>query len=180
MRGLHWSKSSCALHVTCSNLFRSLSMQEASLSLRRLHNCSKDLLEFFGLWHPACSQSMVLPRYDLAADVWSFGILLEELTLGRAPYANMSLTSVILTTLNQDAPTLCAQKSKRKFSEVRSHECCRPFANFAALAKLESDAWELRDGFHPSKAAAADTLPIFPPASAPKTWHLAYVMCKQK
>ncbi len=58
-------------------------------------------------------------RYNLAADVWSFGILLEELALGRAPYANMSLTSVILTTLHQDAPTLAAQKTARKFSEAR-------------------------------------------------------------
>ena len=59
-------------------------------------------------------------RYNLAADVWSFGILLEELALGRAPYANMSLTSVILTTLHQDAPTLAAQKTARKFSEARA------------------------------------------------------------
>ena len=51
--------------------------------------------------------------------MWSFGILLEELALGRAPYANMSLTSVILTTLHQDAPTLGSQKTARKFSEVR-------------------------------------------------------------
>ena len=50
--------------------------------------------------------------------MWSFGILLEELVLGRAPYASMSLTSVILTTLHQDAPTLAAQKTARKFSEV--------------------------------------------------------------
>ena len=38
-------------------------------------------------------------RYSLEADVWSFGILLEELALGRAPMANMSLTSVIMSTL---------------------------------------------------------------------------------
>ena len=31
--------------------------------------------------------------------MWSFGILLEELALGRAPMANMSLTSVIMSTL---------------------------------------------------------------------------------
>ena len=65
-------------------------------------------------------------RYDLAADVWSFGILLEELALGRAPYANMSLTSVILTTLHQDAPTLGSQKTARKFSEARSLCPCAP------------------------------------------------------
>ncbi len=65
--------------------------------------------------------SLTPRRYSLEADVWSFGILLEELALGRAPYANMSLTSVILTTLHQDAPTLGSQKTTRKFSEV-----CRP------------------------------------------------------
>ncbi len=56
----------------------------------------------------------------MAADVWSFGIFLEELALGRAPYAHMKLESVILTTLHEDAPVLGNQKTKRKFSEVRS------------------------------------------------------------
>jgi serine/threonine protein kinase len=68
-------------------------------------------------------------RYNLAADVWSFGIFLEELVLGRAPYAHMKLESVILTTLHEDAPTLNKQKSKHKFSDVRSSHrgigrCC--------------------------------------------------------
>ncbi|EIE20192.1 kinase-like protein, partial [Coccomyxa subellipsoidea C-169] len=55
--------------------------------------------------------------YNMAADVWSFGIFLEELALGRAPYAHMKLESVILTTLHEDAPVLGNQKTKRKFSE---------------------------------------------------------------
>lgn len=62
----------------------------------------------------------------MAADMWSFGIFLEELALGRAPYAHMKLESVILTTLHEDAPTLGNQKTKRKFSEVHTHpEACR-------------------------------------------------------
>ena len=56
-------------------------------------------------------------RYNTSADVWSFGILLYELATGKAPYANMSLTKVILTTLHQEAPTLDNVKG-RKFSEV--------------------------------------------------------------
>ncbi|KAK9901349.1 hypothetical protein WJX75_007725 [Coccomyxa subellipsoidea] len=61
-----------------------------------------------------CQQSS---GYNMAADMWSFGIFLEELALGRAPYAHMKLESVILTTLHEDAPTLGNQKTKRKFSE---------------------------------------------------------------
>ena len=65
-------------------------------------------------------------RYNMAADVWSFGIFLEELALGRAPYAHMKLESVILTTLHEDAPTLGTQKTKRKFSEVGTLLLCSP------------------------------------------------------
>ncbi len=36
--------------------------------------------------------------------MWSFGILLEELALGRAPMANLSLTSVIMSTLARRPP----------------------------------------------------------------------------
>ncbi|KAK9845458.1 hypothetical protein WJX81_006885 [Elliptochloris bilobata] len=55
--------------------------------------------------------------YSLEADVWSFGILLEELALGRAPMANMSLMSVIMSTLHEDAPILENQLTNRVFSE---------------------------------------------------------------
>lgn len=53
------------------------------------------------LWSGRVPRTAVLcaRRYSLEADVWSFGILLEELALGRAPMANMSLTSVIMSTL---------------------------------------------------------------------------------
>eukprot|EP00884_Botryococcus_braunii_P005309 jgi/Botrbrau1/1477/Bobra.178_3s0033.1 len=44
--------------------------------------------------------------YGTEADMWSFGIMLVELALGRAPYANMSVTAVILTTLRDEPPTL--------------------------------------------------------------------------
>lgn len=40
-----------------------------------------------------------------------------ELACGKAPYANMSLTKVILTTLHEEAPTLEGLKG-RKFPEV--------------------------------------------------------------
>lgn len=68
-------------------------------------------------------------RYNMAADVWSFGIFLEELALGRAPYAHMRLESVILTTLHDDAPVLGNQYSKRKFSEV-CNSACRGYVLF--------------------------------------------------
>ena len=61
----------------------------------------------------------MLPRYDTSADIWSFGILLYELATGKAPYANMSLTKVILTTLHEESPSLDKVKGK-KFSEVRN------------------------------------------------------------
>ena len=61
-------------------------------------------------------QHNVTLRYDTSADIWSFGILLYELATGKAPYANMSLTKVILTTLHEEAPSL--NTHKRKFSEV--------------------------------------------------------------
>ena len=86
--------------------------------------------------------------------MWSFGILLEELTLGRAPYANMSLTSVILTTLHQDAPTLATQKTKRGVSEVRPALQDFPLGTEQrTLESRKSAAWTLSTP-RPCKAPA--------------------------
>ena len=72
-----------------------------------------------------CEARMVRARYDTSADIWSFGILLYELATGKAPYANMSLTKVILTTLHEEAPSLDNTKGKR-FSEVSPSPGCPP------------------------------------------------------
>lgn len=57
----------------------------------------------FGLW---C-------RYYQAADIWAFGILLMELATGHAPYANFSLTNIIIMTMHSPVPEL-----ERTFSDV--------------------------------------------------------------
>ncbi len=56
-------------------------------------------------------------RYDFSADIWSFGITLYEVSTGKAPLANMSLTQVILTTVHDEAPVL-PNKNGRKYSDV--------------------------------------------------------------
>ena len=45
-------------------------------------------------------------RYYESADIWAFGMLLIELARGRAPYANFSLTNIIMMTLHSDPPEL--------------------------------------------------------------------------
>ena len=62
---------------------------------------------------------MFVSRYDFSADIWSFGITLYEVSTGKAPLANMSLTQVILTTVHDEAPVL-PNKNGRKYSDVSS------------------------------------------------------------
>ena len=45
-------------------------------------------------------------RYYQAADVWAFGILLMEMATGHAPYANFSLTNIIIMTMHSPVPEL--------------------------------------------------------------------------
>ena len=52
-------------------------------------------------------------RYYQAADIWAFGILLMELATGHAPYANFSLTNIIIMTMHSPVPEL-----ERTFSDV--------------------------------------------------------------
>ena len=52
-------------------------------------------------------------RYYQAADIWAFGILLMELATGHAPYANFSLTNIIIMTMHSPVPQL-----ERSFSDV--------------------------------------------------------------
>lgn len=67
--------------------------------------------------------------------MWSFGILLEELALGRAPMANLSLTSVIMSTLARRPPApparprlagprLAGPRLARRASPMRSSLRC--------------------------------------------------------
>ncbi len=57
--------------------------------------------------------SFVVSRYYQAADIWAFGILLMELATGHAPYANFSLTNIIIMTMHSPVPEL-----ERTFSDV--------------------------------------------------------------
>ena len=56
---------------------------------------------------------MIACRYYQAADIWAFGILLMELATGHAPYANFSLTNIIIMTMHSPVPEL-----ERTFSDV--------------------------------------------------------------
>ncbi|KAL3134942.1 hypothetical protein ABBQ32_007903 [Trebouxia sp. C0010 RCD-2024] len=51
--------------------------------------------------------------YYQAADIWAFGILLMELATGHAPYANFSLTNIIIMTMHSPVPQL-----ERSFSDA--------------------------------------------------------------
>lgn len=61
-----------------------------------------------------CSNGVGCLRYGPPADVWSFGILVLELAMGRPPRVGRSLTAIILSTMHDDAPQLTASN----FSQV--------------------------------------------------------------
>jgi serine/threonine-protein kinase OSR1/STK39 len=57
-------------------------------------------------------------RYDASADIWSFGITLMELALGKPPLAKMNPMRVILSTVNSPPPRLEDSQDGRTFSKV--------------------------------------------------------------
>ena len=98
----------CQTHMTANWLPSGVLCCTRVLMYRQhMHGTPMPMLIDGPYWH----------RYDTTADIWSFGILLYEIATGKAPYANMSLTKVILTTLHEEAPSLENTKG-RKFSEV--------------------------------------------------------------
>lgn len=60
-------------------------------------------------------------RYYQAADVWAFGILLMEMATGHAPYANFSLTNIIIMTMHSPVPEL----DRSTYSDVMLHSECQ-------------------------------------------------------
>ena len=78
---------------------RSLGIYGEESKRRISHPVCLEHAVYLWLWRVLRNTVPCARRYSLEADVWSFGILLEELALGRAPMANMSLTSVIMSTL---------------------------------------------------------------------------------
>ncbi|KAM6497979.1 STE/STE20/FRAY protein kinase [Amanita muscaria] len=57
-------------------------------------------------------------QYDSAADIWSFGITAIELTQGRAPRSRDPAKTVLLRTVQEDAPTIDREGGTFKYSRA--------------------------------------------------------------
>ncbi|KIL70980.1 hypothetical protein M378DRAFT_66193 [Amanita muscaria Koide BX008] len=57
-------------------------------------------------------------QYDSAADIWSFGITAIELTQGRAPRSRDPAKTVLLRTVQEDAPTINKEGGTFKYSRA--------------------------------------------------------------
>ncbi|KAA6429895.1 MAG: kinase [Trebouxia sp. A1-2] len=84
-------------------------------SSERSYHCYLERHTFVGTPCFMAPEVMEQEGYYQAADIWAFGILLMELATGHAPYANFSLTNIIIMTMHSPVPEL-----ERTFSDHSS------------------------------------------------------------
>lgn len=82
-------------------------------SSERSYHCYLERHTFVGTPCFMAPEVMEQEGYYQAADIWAFGILLMELATGHAPYANFSLTNIIIMTMHSPVPEL-----ERTFSDA--------------------------------------------------------------
>ena len=57
-------------------------------------------------------------KYDVSADIWSFGITTIEVLTGEAPYEHFTAMKVIKKTLSEPPPTLPDNLGSKSFRDL--------------------------------------------------------------
>ena len=77
---------------------------------------------FVGSFKYMAPERMLHSRYDYSADIWSLGIVLQELALGKYPYPeSSSAIGYVHIVTDGDAPQLPPGKFSPEFEDFMSH-----------------------------------------------------------